>query len=94
MTDPEGHPRFEVRVTATDQFAWLRTRLAVERTIMAWLRTAFSLIGFGFAIVQIFERMQQMPGATPTARVARSIHGPVRLELSGATYPSLTSLHP
>ena len=65
MTDPEGHPRFEVRVTATDHFAWLRTRLAVERTIMAWLRTAVSLIGFGFAIVQFFERMQEMPGAAP-----------------------------
>ena len=32
---------------------------------MAWLRTAVSLIGFGFAIVQFFERMQQMPGAAP-----------------------------
>ena len=65
MTDPEGHPRFEVRVTATDHFSWLRIRLAVERTIMAWLRTAVSLIGFGFAAVQFFERMRQMPRAAP-----------------------------
>jgi putative membrane protein len=60
--------RFEVRVTADSHFAWLRTRLALERTIMAWLRTAVSLIGFGFAIVQFFERMQQMPGARPAER--------------------------
>jgi putative membrane protein len=58
--------RFEVRVTADSHFAWLRTRLALERTMMAWLRTAVALIGFGFAIVQFFERMQQMPGVRPT----------------------------
>ena len=27
---------------------------------MSWIRTAVSLIGFGFAIVQFFERLQQM----------------------------------
>jgi putative membrane protein len=57
--------RFEVRVTADSHFAWLRTRLALERTMMSWVRTAVSLIGFGFAIVQCFERMQQMPGVRP-----------------------------
>ena len=30
---------------------------------MSWIRTAVSLIGFGFAIVQFFERLGQMPGA-------------------------------
>jgi putative membrane protein len=54
--------RFEVRVTAESHFAWLRTRLAVERTMMAYLRTAVSLIGFGFAIVQFFHNFHQMPG--------------------------------
>lgn len=57
--------RFEVRVTADSHFAWLRTRLAVERTLMAYMRTAVSLIGFGFAIVQFFERFHDMPGAAP-----------------------------
>ena len=55
--------RFEVRATASDHFAWLRTRLALERTIMAWLRTAVALIGFGFAIVQYLEHLGQAPGA-------------------------------
>lgn len=54
--------RFEVRVTADTHFGWLRTRLSVERTMMSWIRTAAALIGFGFAIVQFFERLQQMPG--------------------------------
>jgi putative membrane protein len=57
--------RFEVKATATDHFAWLRTRLAVERTMMAWVRTAIALIGFGFTIVQFFDRMKEMPGVVP-----------------------------
>ena len=67
MTDtaiPSGE-RFQVRVTADTHFGWLRTRLSVERTMMSWLRTAVSLIGFGFAIVQFFERLQLMSGALP-----------------------------
>ena len=55
--------RFEVRVTADSHFAWVRTRLALERTIMSWLRTAVALIGFGFAIVQYLEHLEQTPGA-------------------------------
>jgi putative membrane protein len=57
--------RFEVRVTADSHFAWLRTRFSVERTMMSLVRTAVSLIGFGFAIVQFFERLQQTPGTRP-----------------------------
>jgi putative membrane protein len=70
MADPitaASAPRFEVRVTADSHFGWLRTRLSVERTMMSWIRTAVSLIGFGFAIVQFFERLKQMPGASPAA---------------------------
>lgn len=57
--------RFDVDTTANNHFAWVRTRLAVERTMMAYMRTAVSLIGFGFAIVQFFERLHEMPGAAP-----------------------------
>ena len=49
-----------MRVTSDSHFGWLRTRLSVERTMMSWIRTAVSLIGFGFAIVQFFERFEQM----------------------------------
>jgi putative membrane protein len=68
MSDPRSAPgpgRFEVRATAADHFAWVRTRLSVERTMMSWQRTAVALIGFGFAIVQYFNRLQQIPGARP-----------------------------
>ena len=33
--------------------------------MMSWVRTATGLIGFGFAIVQFFDRMEQMPGVAP-----------------------------
>jgi putative membrane protein len=66
MSDPHSAPsagRFEVRATAADHFAWVRTRLALERTMMSWLRTAVALIGFGFALVQYLNHLQQIPGA-------------------------------
>ncbi len=53
--------RFDVRPTSTDHFAWLRTRLAVERTMMAYMRTAVSLIGFGFGIFQFVYSLQNEP---------------------------------
>ena len=60
---PDNAARFEVRASAADHFAWLRTRLALERTIMSWVRTAVGLIGFGFAIVQYLDHLEQQPGA-------------------------------
>src|SRR6266446_5379487 len=57
--------RFEVRATADSHFGWIRTRLSVERTMMSWQRTAVALIGFGFAIVQYFNHLQEIPGARP-----------------------------
>ncbi|MBZ5537803.1 MAG: DUF202 domain-containing protein [Acidobacteriia bacterium] len=39
------------------------TRLAYERTLMAWVRTAVSLISFGFTIYKFFQYMQERGGA-------------------------------
>jgi hypothetical protein len=62
QTTADNAARFEVRVTSDSHFAWVRTRLALERTIMSWLRTAVALIGFGFAIVR---RLRQMVHRAP-----------------------------
>jgi putative membrane protein len=60
--------RFEVRTTSDSHFGWIRTRMALERTLMAWLRTGVALIGFGFTIVQFFQRLRDMEGVAPPAR--------------------------
>lgn len=64
--------RFDAEPSVNNHFAWIRTRLALESTYLAWIRTAISLIGFGFTIVQFFQRMQGMkvPGL-PTMRPER-----------------------
>jgi putative membrane protein len=56
QTDEPGSDRFRVRTTSDSHFSWVRTRLSVERTLMAAVRTSLALIGFGFTIVQFFER--------------------------------------
>src|SRR5687768_9053924 len=63
MPEPPGD--LQVRLTPEAHFAWLRTRLSLERTLMSWMRTATALIGFGFSIVQFFERLSHMEGFKP-----------------------------
>jgi putative membrane protein len=60
-------PRFEVSATDRSHLAWLTTRMAIERTLMAWVRTSIALIGFGFTIVQFFERFSRMENVAPAS---------------------------
>jgi putative membrane protein len=64
-TETGNDPRFEMKGTVGDHFAWLRTRMALERTATSWVRTSVSLIGFGFTIVQFLERLNGMEGFAP-----------------------------
>lgn len=49
---------FPVEPTAATHFAWANAFLALQRTHMAAVRTASSLIGFGFTVAEFFERLQ------------------------------------
>jgi putative membrane protein len=60
--------RFEAATNVGNHFALIRTRLALERTMMAWVRTAVALIGFGFTIVQFFERFSSMEAVAAALR--------------------------
>ena len=42
--------------------------MAYERTLMAWIRTATSMIGFGFTIYKFFEGRPANPSAILTSR--------------------------
>ena len=37
----------------------MRTMMAADRTLMAWIRTALSLLSFGFAIYKILQEVEQ-----------------------------------
>jgi len=69
----EGHAsraaeEFQGKEAVSSHFAWLNTRLALEMTMMAWIRMAITLVGFGFTIVQFFERLNDMEGVAPAAQ--------------------------
>ena len=51
-----------------NQLAADRTWMAHERTLMAWVRTATSMISFGFTIYKFFEGRPPNPKAFLTSR--------------------------
>ncbi len=52
------HPT-ETELKLSDNLAVGRTRMAAERTLMGWIRTALSLISFGFTIFKFLESIAQ-----------------------------------
>jgi putative membrane protein len=56
---------YVVRPTSDSHFSWIRTRLSADSTLMSWIRLSTTLIGFGFTIVQFFDRFGQMENVKP-----------------------------
>ena len=71
MTDPAGVSVSQA--STTDKLALHRTVLAHERTMLAWVRTATSLISFGFSIQQFFRV------AKPVSNVDARLIGPAEV---------------
>jgi len=59
MADANSTPNFPNPAT---ELAKERNRAAEERTLMAWIQTSLSLIGFGFGIDRIIAAIQQSLG--------------------------------
>src|SRR5215471_8471192 len=95
---PSGPSRFEVVPKVDTHFAWLRTRMALERTMMAWMRTGVALIGFGFTIFQFIEKFNATPGVARAARPQAPQHlglvligtGIIALVLAANSYRAYT----
>jgi putative membrane protein len=68
-------------VNLTNELAKERNRAAYDRTLMAWIRTAISLIGFGFAIAKSYEYIQAET-LEETGRFIDQIHAPLWFGMS------------
>ena len=60
-------PALELAAMRTT-LAFQRSRMGIDRTQMAVMRTSLAMIGFGFTIVQFFERLHAMEGVEPALR--------------------------
>lgn len=58
--DPEVPKQLSTNELASDrtELAKYRSRAAADRTLMAWIRTSLSLIGFGFGIPTIVRTIE------------------------------------
>jgi putative membrane protein len=76
MAEPDTNGPAGQGINRTD-LAQVRTRIASERTLMAWIRTAVSLVGFGFSIPKFFQYLEQ------SGHVERRMgDGPINLGLA------------
>lgn len=66
----------ESKTSLTNELAKERNREASDRTLMAWIRTAISLIGFGFAIAKSYEYLET-DYVEKTGKALDALHTPV-----------------
>ena len=59
MNDSPNQPSSNEMAQERTEFAKFRTRDAADRTLMAWIRTSLSLIGFGFGIPTIVDAIEK-----------------------------------
>jgi inner membrane protein YidH len=74
VESPRELGRFSVDANAGTHFDWFRTRLMLERTMVSWLMTSITLIGFGFAIVMIFDEFGRVTSVEPPIRPLAPFH--------------------
>ena len=54
-----------VKTSTTNELARERNRAAADRTLMAWIRTAIAMIGFGFGVGKITDVLEKNKPTMP-----------------------------
>ena len=73
--------------------AAFNTKLALDRTTLAWIRTTLTMASFGFGMVTFFRSLQQGAPSAETARLHQgAIHFGVALIVIGITAMLCASL--
>ena len=47
------------KASTTNELARERNRAAADRTLMAWIRTALAMIGFGFGVGKLYDALEK-----------------------------------
>jgi putative membrane protein len=55
------------------QYSWMRSELSNVRTLLAWVRTSVSLIGFGFTIYNFYRGFLEDLASGSGAEAARNL---------------------
>ena len=48
------------KISTTNELARERNRSAADRTLMAWIRTALAMIGFGFGVSKLYDALEKV----------------------------------
>lgn len=67
---PGGQPILKQK-ELKDRMDLQKTELALERTLLAWVRTATNLLTFGFAVMKLMEDKARQPGRHPMLEIIR-----------------------
>jgi uncharacterized membrane protein YidH (DUF202 family) len=57
----------------TTELALMRSRMSADRTLMAWIRTALSMISFGFTIYKFLQYVRESEGVELRAQGPRNL---------------------